>query len=636
MKKQLKKWVSVIVAAMMTVTLVSCGNKKGNDNINLNTGSSNKGGTAESANIPEITYATEAVKGDTSAAAQTEADADAIITLSGSDILVTGSGAAVSGSTVTITSQGTYIISGKLTDGQLIVNTKDTEKVSLILNGADIHCSYSCPVYVISAPKKVVLYSILGSVNIISDGTSYNVNTADSDAPSAAVFSMDDLKLDGEGTTYVTGNYNKGIMTKDDLEIAGGSWYVKSVDDGIRGKDSIEMTGGYVSTDAGADGLVASNDTDSAKGYITVSGGELYIEAEQDGIQAETTLEISGGKLVIYTGGGSENSSSKTNTVNGEQPGGQPGGQPGWGQWGGGNLPGGGGGKPGSTTASSSDTTSAKALKATVSLSVSGGTFSIDSSDDALHTNGTLEISGGSFYISSGDDGMHADDTLTISGGDIRIVKSYEGIEALTINLSGGNIDVVASDDGVNAAGGNDSSSMGGRPGQNGFFGGGSAGSGKINITGGNILVNASGDGIDANGSIAMSEGTVVVYGPTGNGNGSLDFDGGFTMSGGTLLAAGSSGMLQKPTGSGGIKVLQAVTSINADTLVCIRDASGNAVACFKTQKKTAAIVFCSPVLKSGTYDIYTGGSYSSDNAAGLLTGGEYIAGSLLSSVKIS
>jgi phage baseplate assembly protein gpV len=306
----------------------------------------------------------------------------------------------------------------------------------------------------------------------------------------------------------------------------------------------------------------------------------------------------------------------------------------GWGMWGGGNMPGGGRNEQGSTAATTSDTTSAKALKAAVSLTVSGGIISIDSSDDAIHTNGDLTISGGSIYISSGDDGTHADNSLTISGGDIDIVKSYEGIEALTINIAGGDIYIISTDDGVNAAGGSDSSSMGGRPGQNGFS---SSGSGKLNITGGNLLINASGDGIDANGSISMTAGKVVIYGPTLNNNGAIDFDGGFTMSGGTLLAVGSSGMLQKPNGNG-IKVLCVNTSIAADTLVCIADSSGNAAACFYTVKNIASIVYCAPELKSGTYTIYTGGSYSTGkpDSGGLLSGGEYTQGSKLATVKVS
>lgn len=562
---------------------------------------SNNGGdnTATAAVMPETETVDTAIVGESVSGAQCE------ITLNGSSISVKGAGAVVDGSVVAITAAGSYSVTGKLDDGQIIVNTTAEESVKLYLNGVDIHCSNGPAIYVLSAPKKVVIYTQKGSVNLISDGIAYDVDTTDSDAPNAAIFSMEDLDLDGEGKLHVTGNYSKGIMSKDDISIESGSIFVKSVDDGIRGKDSVEMTGGYVVIDAGADGLRSSNDTDAEKGFILISAGELYIEAEQDGIQAETALTLEGGSITVVSGGGSKNSSTGDS---GE-----------WGNWGGGNMPGGGfsperpsgghgGRKPSSgagggnvppsgfggetPTQSVSDTTSAKGVKAAVSLTVSGGTLSIDSSDDALHTNGVMKISGGSIYASSGDDGAHADDTLSISGGNIKIVKSYEGLEAQTINISNGVMDVVASDDGLNAAGGNDGSSMGGRPGMGGFIGGGAAGIGEINITGGQLTVNASGDGIDSNGNITMSGGAVIVYGPTGGGNGILDFQSRFNMSGGTLLAVGGSDMAQYPTASGSVKVFTANASISESNEISIKNADGEELISFTAPKRISLITY--------------------------------------------
>ena len=580
--------------------------------------------TATAAVMPETEPAESAVVGEPVSGANCE------ITLEGDSISVKGNGAVAEGSTVTISAAGSYSITGKLDDGQIIVNTTSEESVKLYLNGVDIHCSNNAAIYVVSAPKKVVIYTQKGSVNIISDGTTYDVDTTDSDAPNAAIFSMEDLDLDGEGELHVTGNYNKGIMSKDDISIEGGSIYVQSVDDGIRGKDSVEMTGGYVVIDAGADGLRSSNDTDTEKGYIIISAGELYIESEQDGIQAETALTIEGGSVTVVSGGGSVNSSSSSGSGGGS-----------WGNWGGGNIPGGGyspdfgngktspsgggGGRGGRsvttepvsffggyTSTTTSDTTSAKGIKAATALTISGGTLSIDSSDDSLHTNGTMTISGGSIYASSGDDGVHADDTLNIDGGNIKIVKSYEGLEAQTINISNGEMNVVASDDGLNAAGGNDGSSMSGRPGQNGFMGGGAAGSGIINITGGQLTVDASGDGIDSNGSITMSGGSVIVYGPTGGGNGTLDFDSRFNMSGGILLAVGGSDMPQYPTVSGSVKVFTANVSISEGSTVSIKNAEGEELISFTAPKRITLVTYAAEELDSGC-SVWSGDSKIAD-----------------------
>lgn len=643
---------AIICAALLCATLAGCdstpsGSQNGSDGSNggsvITDANGNRLDTSP-VTLPETPSVTDAVAGET-----VTADTDGSITLADSGITVTGTGLKADGSTVTISAAGTYTVSGKLSDGQIIVNTEDTEKVKLIFNGVNIHCENSAAVYVVSAPKKVIIYTQKGSVNLVSDG---ETRADGDDVPTAAIYSHDDLKLDGEGELYVTGSYGKGIMSKDDIEICGGTIYVTAADDGIRGKDSVEMTGGYVVIDAGADGLRSSNDSNADKGYITVSDGELYIKAAQDGIQAETTLTVSGGKINVVSGGGSANASTDKGGFpggdfpgDGNFPGGDgnfPGGDgsfPG----GDGNFPGGNGGRrPGSngsnmssdgsaadvsdlaaiglatagsgastsalastsTSASTTDDVSTKGLKAGVAVVISGGEINVDSTDDAVHSNDSATISGGTLTLSTGDDGVHADATLTVSGGSITVTKSYEGLEALTLNIEGGVINVTASDDGLNAAGGTTSSSGWGRPGG----GNASDSSGLINITGGTVTVNAGGDGIDSNGNIRMSGGTVIVYGPTDNGNGALDFDGSFTMSGGTLLAVGSSGMAQKPTGSGSVRVLSANVSINAGSTVSITDTSGNVVTSFTAPKRIASVIYAAEGL-DGSYNIVVDGS---------------------------
>lgn len=140
-----------------------------------------------------------------------------------------------------------------------------------------------------------------------------------------------------------------------------------------------------------------------------------------------------------------------------------------------------------------------KGLKAAGSIRITGGSFSIDSADDAVHSNASITINGGTFEIATGDDGVHADETLTVTDGTIDISVSYEGLEALDVCIEGGDISLVADDDGLNAAGGTDSS---------GTSGGSSSSNGSISISGGNLHITASGDGIDANGSLTISGGT--------------------------------------------------------------------------------------------------------------------------------
>lgn len=195
-------------------------------------------------------------------------------------------------------------------------------------------------------------------------------------------------------------------------------------------------------------------------------------------------------------------------------------------------------------------------------LYIADGTFTVDAVGDALKASndadeglGNVVVDGGNFTLTAGDDGIHAEESLQIEGDSkIRITKSYEGLEALNITIAGGEIDITASDDGLNAAGGADGSGFG-HPGM-GMFG---EGEGEVTISGGTITVNAGGDGLDSNGNLTINEGTITVFGPTGGGNGVLDYGGSFMMNGGTLLAVGSSDMAQTPSDASGQYSLAAV-----------------------------------------------------------------------------
>lgn len=291
------------------------------------------------------------------------------------------------------------------------------------------------------------------------------------------------------------------------------------------------------------------------------------MDCANDGVQAGGTLAVSGGKFNIKCAGG----------------------------WNG----------------SISTTESAKGLSAAGEMTIGNGTMIIDSADDAVHSNTNLNINGGSFTISTGDDGFHANNLLTINGGSITINRSYEGLEGLGVVLNGGTIILTASDDGINAAGGADSSGIGGtRPGRPGdSF---SAGNGYIKINGGTCTVNASGDGIDANGSITITGGTVYVSGPTNNGNGSLDYDGSASISGGMLICAGSSGMTQNfGTATNQGCVMYNVNSQAANSTITLKDSSGKILLTWTAPKAYASVIISCPDLTLGNTYTLTAGSYS-------------------------
>jgi hypothetical protein len=204
------------------------------------------------------------------------------------------------------------------------------------------------------------------------------------------------------------------------------------------------------------------------------------------------------------------------------------------------------------------------------------------------------------------------------------------------VTINDGTIHIVSSDDGINVAGGNDGSSLGGRPGQNSFA---SSGSYHLYINGGYIAIDAGGDGLDSNGSVTMTQGVVLVNGPTNNGNGALDYMGTFDITGGFLIAVGSSGMAEAPGASSTqYSILYNFESQQAvGAVVHVETQDGQEVLTFAPSKTYQSVVLSSPALENGsTYVLYTGGSATGTATDGLYTDGTYTAGTQVASLTIS
>ncbi len=519
------------------------------------------------------------------------------IVLDGSAITIDGDGVIVDGSKATITSAGTYVISGTLDDGQIIVNATDQDLVRLVLSGADIHSSTGAAIQVAAADEVVIL--LVGDTeNSLSDGESRVAASADEDEPNAAIYSMADLTLAGDGALTVDGNYRDGIVSKDGLILAGGTITVRAQDDGIRGKDYVVVKDGEITITAGGDGLKSDNEEDPTRGYIWMQGGLVNITSAGDAIAAKTDVLVTGGELDLTAGGGNN----------------------------------------GRIAADAS----AKGIKAVVSVNIDGGTLTVDSADDAIHSNGSITINGGTFVLSSGDDAIHADATLLVNGGQLTIDDSYEGLESAVITVNAGDIHLTASDDGINVSGGGDASGMTAGPGRGGGPGGDMVAYSANNwlyVNGGYIVVNAAGDGIDANGNIEMTGGVVIVNGPTEQMNGALDCVGSFNVNGGLLIAVGSSGMAESPdaTSSQYSLLLNLNGTLQAGALIHIQSADGADILTFAPAKRIQSIVFSSPELKKGaTYTVYYGGSSTGTAADGLYAGGTYSGGTRYTSLTLS
>lgn len=542
------------------------------------------------------------------------------IELSGNTATASSTGVQISGSTVTITADNTYILSGTLEDGQIIVDAPDTAKMQIVLDGVSIHSSSSAPLYIKEADK-VFLTLSPGSENVLSSGEGFTA--IDENNIDAALFSKQDLTINGSGSLTVTSPAGHGIAAKDDLVFTGGSITVASASHGIDANDSVRITAATLTVDAGKDAIHVENSDDETSGFFYMADGTLSLEAEGDGIHAGVYAQIEGGTIDILAGGGSVNGSVQSSSGFGGFMGG--GGR-------GGKTPAGGfGGMSGfggtQSTTSSDDSTSMKGVKAAGDVRILGGTITVDSADDAIHANGSLTVSGGTLTLSTGDDGIHAEDTLTVTAGTVCITESYEGLEALHIAVSGGDIKLTATDDGLNAAGGTDSSGLTG--GRDGMFGGGGgrgwggmggmggSSGGSIVISGGTLYVNSSGDGLDANGTLEISGGFTIVTGPTRGDTATLDYDVSGIITGGTFLGTGASGMAQSFSGSENQGVIAGnVGSAAAGTTITVQDKSGKTILTHTPELEFAVIILSSPEIEKGESYTVTVGSVSGELTA--------------------
>ncbi len=578
-------------------------------------------------------------------------DITAEIKLEGDSVTTEGDGVSANGGIATISKEGIYRISGKLNDGQIIVDA-DKAKVQLVLDNADITCKNSSPIYGKNSDKIFVTLAE-NSENTLTDGNSYTFDNQQNSEPDACIFSKDSITVNGIGSLDINANFADGIHSKDDIVIAGGNVTITSVEDGIKGKDYVAINGGKFDITSGQDGIKSTETDDTTLGFFFINGGDISINAANDGIQAETDVVLHGGALNIISGRGAENAQPKQNDMGfgGGGFGGFDGNMtppekfenmtPPEGFEGGFAPPdsmalpdGFGGMKPPrrdiqqtekniavieNTAADETETAvsdSTKGIKGGKSVEINGGDISVNSADDAIHSNGDIIINGSTMELTAGGDGIHADNAIDISAGFVDITKSYEGIEAAVINISGGETSVKSSDDGFNATDG--TTQQGGM----GMYSNGV----ELNISGGLVYVDAQGDGLDSNGNMTVNGGTVLVNGPTNGGNGALDGNGEILVNGGILVAAGSSGMAESPSPNSTQYCLSAaIGSVQeAGTLITLTSENGEIIS-FAPSKTFDHIVISSPDIKKGmTYTLETGGSSTAENNFGLYKAGGY------------
>lgn len=199
------------------------------------------------------------------------------ITLNKNTATVSGNGAEVDGSTITITEEGVYVVSGTLEDGQIIVDASDSDKVQIVLDGASINCETNAAIYVREADK-VFITLAEDSENTLSSGTEYT--QIDDNTVDGVIFSKSDLACNSTGSLTIEANYKHGIVSKDDLVITGGTYNITAADNGITAKDQLKILDGTFTIDAANSAVKAQNTDDTELGNIYIAGGTFTIKAE--------------------------------------------------------------------------------------------------------------------------------------------------------------------------------------------------------------------------------------------------------------------------------------------------------------------------------------------------------------------
>lgn len=515
-------------------------------------------------------------------------------------------GVTVEDGTLTITKAGTYKLSGEY-QGQIKVETADSDAVRLVLDNANITNSSGAALNVVNADE-VILYSASGTTNTISDGADYTATGEDD--PDAVVYSKADLTIAGEGTLKVNGNHEDGIHTSDGLVIASGTLEVNAANTGIKGKDYVDILGGTINVTAQQDGIKSTNDTDEGQGWTRLSNGTVTVNAGDDGFKASRVVEISGGSLTVeqsdegieaqyinVSGGDvnvtsaddgmnaslktsdSESTDSSANTSdagNQQQNNQQQGSLPGEQQNGTSNQQQQGTGQPPAMSGSSQD-----------------GTSQNGTSGTAQQQNNTQN---------QGNQNMGQPPTMP-----------------------GGNAQDGTSQNGTTGTG---QQGMG-QPPQGGMPGGGGGTfevvDAAINVSGGNITVNAEGDGIDSNGVTTLSGGTLIVNGPSQGGNAALDTNGDLLLNGATVLSGSTADMFEAPStnSTSGYLKLTNSSGFEQGSTVQVADSSGKVVANYKVTKSNVQLVLVSSssIVKGQSYTVYTTTSAVDSNAASLASG---------------
>lgn len=396
MKMKLKKFIVIALAAALVLT--GCSSKTTSKS---STTSDSK--TIESTDSGESTEDETEMFTDRDKEIGYDEENSVKITLADDKSTSDSDSVQVEDNTVTITEEGTYILSGSLSDGMVIVDVDEKEKVQLVLNGVDITSKESAAIYVRSADK-VFITTAADSENQLTNGGTYTA--IDDNNIDAVIFSKDDLTLNGAGTLTINAQAGHGIVSKDDLVVTCGTYDITAKKHGLAGKDSVRIAEGIFRITCGKDGIHGANSDDTTLGFVYIASGTFEIAAEDDGIHTDSALTIEDGTIhitesceglegaAIDINGGEIEITSTDDGIN-------------------------------ATSGNSSDSSTGGndmfTAQEGVYVKISGGKLYVNASGDGIDSNGDLYVTGGETYVSGptsgGDGALDYNGSAEITGG---------------------------------------------------------------------------------------------------------------------------------------------------------------------------------------------------------------------------
>ena len=574
MKKRVLKVLAVTIIAICSFLLVAC-----------NSENYKSGGLKKTTAVAPIVY-------DVSEK-ESAVEKAASVDLSALSKDVNADGATVlSNDVTTITRAGSYILTGAYAG--ITVSVGNGETVHLFLNDATISGGAGIAISNTNKKSTLIITACENTENeVASKGDDVN-----------AIHVKGTLKINGTGTIKVSAKKN-GIKVSKGLSIADSTINLTAGNHALSAR-FIEAESAKINVlSAGKDALNAECDDETQEftldeGYVSLKSSKVFASVSGDGIQADTFVYITGGSVDIETSATFVSYSAESMaTYNLSEDDFR-------------YI------KSGDTYKKIDDVASKGARYAMIQsakgikcgeikyeidgteyadtkntnyfIVIDGARVKINSSDDAIHTNsGNVLVKGGTLDLTTLDDGIHADELVKIDGGEITVNGSYEGIEGAYVEIGGGTIYVTASDDGINAASDDESVNE------------------HIIISGGTITVDASGDGLDSNGTIYVTGGTLIVYGPTTGADTGLDADGGILIDGGNVFVASSKEMLEIPASNSKSNVLvYGVNTVPAGSEIILTNADGGEMVRITLKKQAQAIILSTPELATnGTYSLY-------------------------------